>query len=78
MKDISKMHQSNYGREGFSHITVAGALAHGMKEVRNKPLSAVWLPVDMDMDQSVIYDFLFLAVTEMPMCKFILLFLFTN
>ncbi|GJN34884.1 hypothetical protein PR202_gb23586 [Eleusine coracana subsp. coracana] len=33
VKDISQMHQSNYGREGFSHITVAGALAHGMKEV---------------------------------------------
>ncbi|KAK3139913.1 hypothetical protein QOZ80_5AG0392510 [Eleusine coracana subsp. coracana] len=37
VKDISQMHQSNYGREGFSHITVAGALAHGMKEVE------VWL-----------------------------------
>ena len=35
VRDISRMHQSNYGREGFSHITVAGALAHGMKEVRN-------------------------------------------
>jgi ethanolamine utilization protein EutA (predicted chaperonin) len=30
------MYQSNYGREGFSHITIAGALAHGMKEVRNE------------------------------------------
>uniref|UniRef100_A0A453K1D1 Uncharacterized protein n=1 Tax=Aegilops tauschii subsp. strangulata TaxID=200361 RepID=A0A453K1D1_AEGTS len=29
------MHQSNYGIGGFSHITVAGALAHGMKEVWN-------------------------------------------
>ncbi|CAL4906305.1 unnamed protein product [Urochloa decumbens] len=37
VRDISRMHQSNYGREGFSHITVAGALAHGMKEVE------VWL-----------------------------------
>ncbi|KAL6623319.1 hypothetical protein ACP70R_033198 [Stipagrostis hirtigluma subsp. patula] len=37
VKDISRMHQSNYGREGFSHITVAGALAHGTKEVE------VWL-----------------------------------
>ncbi|XP_062204744.1 auxin-binding protein 4-like [Phragmites australis] len=37
VRDISQMHQSNYGREGFSHITVAGALAHGMKEVE------VWL-----------------------------------
>jgi hypothetical protein len=36
VKDISKMHQSNYGRGGFSHITVAGALAHGMKEVRTE------------------------------------------
>lgn len=34
VRDISRMHQSNYGREGFSHITVAGALAHGVKEVR--------------------------------------------
>ncbi|EES16076.1 hypothetical protein BDA96_08G126900 [Sorghum bicolor] len=37
VRDISRMQQSNYGREGFSHITVAGALAHGMKEVE------VWL-----------------------------------
>jgi hypothetical protein len=37
VRDISQMQQSNYGREGFSHITVTGALAHGMKEVRNKP-----------------------------------------
>lgn len=37
VKDINKMHQSNYGIGGFSHITVAGALAHGMKEVE------VWL-----------------------------------
>lgn len=36
VRDISRMHQSNYGREGFSHITVAGALAHGMKEVRKR------------------------------------------
>ncbi|KAG8093177.1 hypothetical protein GUJ93_ZPchr0012g20965 [Zizania palustris] len=33
VKDINRMYQSNYGREGFSHITVAGALVHGMKEV---------------------------------------------
>ncbi|CAN6334216.1 unnamed protein product [Urochloa humidicola] len=37
VKDISKMQQSSYGIDGFSHITVAGALAHGMKEVE------VWL-----------------------------------
>nr|AMQ67845.1 auxin-binding protein 4 [Saccharum officinarum] len=37
VRDISQMQQSNYGREGFSHITVTGALAHGMKEVE------VWL-----------------------------------
>ncbi|XP_047050032.1 auxin-binding protein 1-like [Lolium rigidum] len=37
VKDINQMHQSNYGLEGLSHITVAGALAHGMKEVE------VWL-----------------------------------
>ncbi|CAM0949904.1 unnamed protein product [Alopecurus aequalis] len=37
VKDINQMHQSSYGLEGLSHITVAGALAHGMKEVE------VWL-----------------------------------
>ena len=35
VKDINQMHQSSYGLEGLSHITVAGALAHGMKEVRD-------------------------------------------
>ncbi|KAL5648737.1 hypothetical protein ACJX0J_039546, partial [Zea mays] len=33
VRDISRMQQRNYGREGFSHITVTGALAHGTKEV---------------------------------------------
>ncbi|KQJ86514.1 hypothetical protein BRADI_4g06030v3 [Brachypodium distachyon] len=37
VKDINQMHQSDYGRKGFSHITIAGALAHGMREVE------VWL-----------------------------------
>nr|QBH72357.1 auxin receptor ABP-like protein [Echinochloa crus-galli] len=37
VKDIGQMQQSSYGIDGFSHITVAGALAHGMKEVE------VWL-----------------------------------
>uniref|UniRef100_A0A804ULJ2 Auxin-binding protein 4 n=2 Tax=Zea mays TaxID=4577 RepID=A0A804ULJ2_MAIZE len=37
VRDISRMQQRNYGREGFSHITVTGALAHGTKEVE------VWL-----------------------------------
>lgn len=44
MKDVSKMYQSNYGREGFSHITIAGALAHGMKEVRNELPSVLFSP----------------------------------
>ncbi|KAG2629683.1 hypothetical protein PVAP13_3KG444800 [Panicum virgatum] len=37
VKDVGRMHQSSYGIDGFSHITVAGALAHGLKEVE------VWL-----------------------------------
>nr|APX39095.1 auxin binding protein 1 [Zea mays] len=37
VRDISQMPQSSYGIEGLSHITVAGALNHGMKEVE------VWL-----------------------------------
>lgn len=37
VRDISQMQQSSYGIQGLSHITVAGALNHGMKEVRNKP-----------------------------------------
>jgi hypothetical protein len=44
VKDVSKMYQSNYGREGFSHITIAGALAHGMKEVRNELPSVLFSP----------------------------------
>uniref|UniRef100_A0A0D9XZX2 Auxin-binding protein 1 n=1 Tax=Leersia perrieri TaxID=77586 RepID=A0A0D9XZX2_9ORYZ len=37
VKDISQMPQGSYGLEGLSHATLAGALAHGMKEVE------VWL-----------------------------------
>ncbi|PKU73690.1 auxin-binding protein 4 [Dendrobium catenatum] len=33
VRNISKMPESNFGREGFSHITIAGAVLHGMKEV---------------------------------------------
>ena len=35
VKDVGRMHQSSYGIDGFSHITVAGALAHELKEVSN-------------------------------------------
>ncbi|XP_047314103.1 auxin-binding protein T85-like [Impatiens glandulifera] len=37
VRNISELHEDNYGRPGLSHITVAGSLAHGMKEVE------VWL-----------------------------------
>ncbi|XP_010255820.1 PREDICTED: auxin-binding protein T85 [Nelumbo nucifera] len=37
VRNISELPQSNYGRGGLSHITVAGSLLHGMKEVE------VWL-----------------------------------
>ncbi|KAK9137130.1 hypothetical protein Sjap_007724 [Stephania japonica] len=37
VRDISALSQSNYGRGGLSHITVAGSLLHGLKEVE------VWL-----------------------------------
>ncbi|CAO2839687.1 unnamed protein product [Amaranthus hypochondriacus] len=37
VRNISELPQSNYGREGLSHITVAGSLIHGMKEIE------VWL-----------------------------------
>lgn len=30
---ISELPQDNYGREGLAHITVAGSILHGMKEV---------------------------------------------
>lgn len=39
MRDISELHQDNYGRPGLSHITVAGSLMHGLKEVKNAPLT---------------------------------------
>ncbi|KAK9139560.1 hypothetical protein Scep_009241 [Stephania cephalantha] len=37
VRDINALSQSNYGRGGLSHITVAGSLLHGLKEVE------VWL-----------------------------------
>jgi hypothetical protein len=45
VKDISQMHQSSYGIDGFSHITVAGALAHRMKEVSNQHFGSGGHPV---------------------------------
>ena len=35
VRKIDELPQDNYGREGLSHITVAGSLMHGMKEVHN-------------------------------------------
>ncbi|OMO77779.1 Auxin-binding protein [Corchorus capsularis] len=37
VRKISELPQDNYGRGGLSHITVAGSLLHGLKEVE------VWL-----------------------------------
>ncbi|KAI4349565.1 hypothetical protein L6164_010140 [Bauhinia variegata] len=37
VRNISELPQDNYGRPGLSHITVAGSVLHGMKEVE------VWL-----------------------------------
>ncbi|KAG8653840.1 hypothetical protein MANES_05G072000v8 [Manihot esculenta] len=37
VRNISQLPQDNYGIQGLSHITVAGAVLHGMKEVE------VWL-----------------------------------
>ncbi|XP_042474902.1 auxin-binding protein T85 isoform X2 [Macadamia integrifolia] len=37
VRNISELPQSNYGRGGLSHVTVAGSLLHGFKEVE------VWL-----------------------------------
>ncbi|XP_019441822.1 PREDICTED: auxin-binding protein T85 [Lupinus angustifolius] len=37
VRNISEIPQDNYGRAGLSHITVAGSLLHGLKEVE------VWL-----------------------------------
>ncbi|XP_038681929.1 auxin-binding protein T85 [Tripterygium wilfordii] len=37
VRNISEIPQDNYGRQGLSHITVAGSVLHGMKEVE------VWL-----------------------------------
>ena len=33
VRNIGDMPQSNFGRGGLAHITIAGALSHGMKEV---------------------------------------------
>lgn len=33
MKDIGELPQDDYGSPGLSHITIAGAFLHGMKEV---------------------------------------------
>ncbi|XP_052170590.1 uncharacterized protein LOC127786899 isoform X2 [Diospyros lotus] len=37
VRNISELPQDNYGRPGLSHITIAGSVLHGMKEVE------VWL-----------------------------------
>ncbi|KAI3943834.1 hypothetical protein MKW92_031479 [Papaver armeniacum] len=37
VRNISELPQSDYGRGGLSHITVAGSVLHGMKEVE------IWL-----------------------------------
>ncbi|KAI4345886.1 hypothetical protein L6164_012973 [Bauhinia variegata] len=37
VRNISELPQDNYGRPGLSHITVAGSVLHGMKDVE------VWL-----------------------------------
>lgn len=37
VRNISELPQDNYGRPGLSHITVAGSLMHGLKEVE------IWL-----------------------------------
>ncbi|GER32972.1 auxin-binding protein 1 [Striga asiatica] len=37
VRNIREMDQDNYGRQGLSHITIAGSLMHGLKEVE------VWL-----------------------------------
>ncbi|XP_059439619.1 auxin-binding protein T85 isoform X1 [Corylus avellana] len=33
VRNISELPQDNYGRGGLSHITIAGSVMHGMKEV---------------------------------------------
>ena len=33
VRNIGELPQDNYGRGGLSHITVAGSVLHGMKEV---------------------------------------------
>lgn len=35
VRNNSEMDQSSYGMPGFSHMTVAGSLMHGFKEVHN-------------------------------------------
>ncbi|XP_074585083.1 auxin-binding protein 1 [Curcuma longa] len=37
VRNISNIPQSNFGRGGLAHITIAGAVSHGMKEIE------VWL-----------------------------------
>ena len=33
VRNIGELPQDNYGRPGLSHITIAGSVLHGMKEV---------------------------------------------
>lgn len=35
MRTITELPQDNYGRPGLSHMTIAGSLLHGLKEVRS-------------------------------------------
>lgn len=44
VRNISEIPQGNYGRAGLSHITVAGSIVHGMKEVSNLIFFSIFLP----------------------------------
>lgn len=39
VRNISDLPQDNYGRPGLSHMTVAGSVLHGMKEVMFNAIS---------------------------------------
>ena len=41
VRNVSELPESNYGRDGLSHITVAGSLMHALKEVRNVILAGI-------------------------------------
>ena len=55
VRNISELHQDSYGIRGLSHITVAGSVLHGMKEVYCTSLFYVWASFEVQVFTLEVY-----------------------